>query len=125
VRTFNRAMRDIEKMSKRKRLESSGVKGRRHNKMTGNGKSYTQIFQAQRLEYFKKRIEEIRGKLLDDPWDFNFDAEIMLLKNANIEEVEIIGQAMKEVCGRVSKGTCALRGGECNSHLSRSASLRG
>jgi len=85
--------------SRNEKKRNYAGKGMLNGKMTGGKKSYTEFYKVQRLQFFKRKIEKIRDRLLDDPWGFDFDAEILLLKNANIEEVELIGQAVRELCG--------------------------
>lgn len=67
--------------------------------MTKVKEQYALKYRAQKLKFYKRKIEEFRDRLLDEPWDFKFDEAVLLLKNEHIEDVEIIDQAVKGVCG--------------------------
>lgn len=67
--------------------------------MTKVKEQYALKYRAQKLKFYKRKIEEFKDRLLEEPWDFKIEEAILLLKNENIEDVEIIEQARKEVMG--------------------------
>jgi len=67
--------------------------------MTEVKEQYALKYRAQKLKFYKRKIEEFRDRLLEEPWDFKIEEAILLLKNENIEDAEIICQAVKEVMG--------------------------
>lgn len=55
--------------------------------------SYAQVYRKQKLKFYKRLAEEMKEKLNDDPWEFQFNAEKQKLKDENPFDVSIIDEA--------------------------------